>query len=145
MSDFKDFISEEDEKAIAFAINKAEKHTSGEIRLHLETHTKDHHFKRAWQIFQELKMHQTALRNGVLIYIAVLDQKFVILGDEGINNVVPDDFWKKTKDVMQSHFRKKDFKTGVVEGILQAGQELKTHFPHQKNDENELPNKISKS
>jgi uncharacterized membrane protein len=145
MSKPKDFLSKEDEKTVDFALNEAEKNTSGEIRLHLESQTKEDHFKRAWQVFQKLKMHQTELRNGVLIYIALHDQKFVILGDEGINNVVADDFWDETKDIMQAYFRKGDFKTGIIEGVLHAGKELETHFPYQKNDENELPNKISRS
>ena len=145
MSVIESFISKQDEEAIVAAIKEAEKNTSGEIRIHIEAHTDDDHFEHALQIFQELGMHKTELRNGVLIYIAVTDHQFVILGDEGINNVVADDFWDQTKDIMQDHFRKGDFKTGLVKGILKAGDELKTHFPYQDNDEDELSNEISKS
>lgn len=145
MSKSKEFLSKEEETAIVEAIQQAEKNTSGEIRVHIEAHTDEDHFEHALKVFQQLEMHQTELRNGVLIYIAVEDHKFVILGDEGINNVVANDFWDKTKDIMQGHFRKGDFKTGIVEGILQAGKELKAHFPYQDDDENELSNEISKS
>ncbi len=145
MSEFDHFLTKEDEKSVVVAIKEAEQNTSGEIRVHIEAHTDEEHFEHAQKVFAQLEMHQTELRNGVLIYIAVNDHKFVILGDEGINKVVADDFWDQTKDVMQAHFRKGDFKTGIVEGILQAGNELKTHFPYQDDDENELSNEISKS
>ena len=145
MSKIKKFLSKEDEEAIVLAIKKAEKNTSGEIRVHIEAHTEEDHFEHALKVFQELEMHQTEQRNGVLIYIAVEDHQFVILGDEGINNKVANDFWNQTKDVMQNHFRKGNFKAGIVEGVLQAGEELKAHFPYQDDDTDELSNEISKS
>lgn len=145
MSEFENFLSKEDEKEIIAAIYQAEKNTSGEIRIHIEAHTDEDHFDHALKVFQELEMHTTELRNGVLIYIAVNDHQFVILGDEGINAVVATDFWDTTKDVMQTHFRKGDFKNGIIAGILQAGEELKAHFPYQEDDTDELSNEISKS
>ena len=145
MSDIQQFLSKEDEEAVVAAIKEAELHTSGEIRVHIEAHTDEDHFEHALKVFQQLEMHQTEQRNGVLVYIAVDDHQFVILGDEGINKLVADDFWNNTKDVMQAHFRKGDFRAGLVEGILKAGQELKTHFPYEKGDEDELSNEISKS
>ena len=145
MTKLKNFLSKKDEKAVVEAIGQAEKNTSGEIRVHIEAHTDEDHFEHALKVFQQLEMHKTELRNGVLIYIAVNDHQFVILGDEGINNVVADDFWEETKNVMQSHFRKGEFRQGIVEAVLQAGRELKSHFPYQDDDENELSNEISKS
>ena len=141
----KRFLSKQDEKSIVESIKEAEKNTSGEIRVHIEGHTDNDHFEHALEVFQRLEMHKTALRNGVLIYIAVEDHQFVILGDEGINKVVADDFWDRTRDVMQDYFKQGDFKNGIVEGVLQAGKELKAHFPYQENDTNELSNEISKS
>ncbi|MBL4605650.1 MAG: TPM domain-containing protein [Flavobacteriaceae bacterium] len=145
MSDKQSFLSKQDEETIVDAIKQAEKNTSGEIRVHIEGHTDKDHFEHALEVFQRLEMHKTELRNGVLIYIAVEDHQFVILGDDGINKVVADDFWDKTRDVMQGHFKQGDFKTGIVDGILQAGKELKAHFPYQEDDTNELSNEISKS
>ena len=89
-------------------------------------------------------MFETKQKNAVLIYVAVEDHQFVIYGDEGINKVVPTNFWDTTKDVMQNHFKKGAFKKGIVGGILKAGEELKTHFPWQTNDVDELSNEISK-
>lgn len=145
MAETKQFLSKGDEEAIVNAIKEAETNTSGEIRVHIEAHTDEDHFEHALKVFQQLEMHKTDLRNGVLIYIAVDDHQFVILGDEGINTLVVDDFWDQTKNVMQGHFRRGDFKTGLVEGILKAGNELKAHFPYQEDDTDELSNEISKS
>ncbi len=145
MTRLKNFLSKKEEEKIVDAISQAEKNTSGEIRVHIEAHTDEDHFEHALKVFEQLEMHKTELRNGVLIYIAVDDHQFVILGDKGINDVVSNDFWERTKDVMQDHFRKGNFQEGIVAGVLQAGEELKTHFPYQADDQDELSNEISKS
>lgn len=144
MSIVEAFLTKAEEEAIIAAIREAEKNTSGEIRVHIENHTDEDHYEHAQKVFSQLNMHETKLRNGVLIYIAVSDHKFVILGDAGINKKVADNFWEATKNVMQSHFRKGKFKDGIVAGVLQAGEQLKSHFPWQSDDVNELPNEISK-
>ena len=90
-------------------------------------------------------MDNTKESNGVLIYVAVHDHKFVILGDQGIDRVVPDNFWESTRDIIQDHFKHGRFKQGIVEGILEAGKELKAHFPWQSDDQNELSDEISKA
>lgn len=134
--------SEED--AIIEAIKKAELKTSGEIRIHIEKKANGNAFERAKEVFHLLKMNQTQLRNGVLIYLAIEDRAFAICGDKGINDVVPDDFWDSTKNLMQSHFKSGRFKEGLIAGIDKSGEQLATYFPWQKDDGNELPNTISK-
>lgn len=145
MSEVEAFLSAGEEQEIVAAILEAEKHTSGEIRVHIESTSSRDHFKRAQQVFHQLKMDNTKEGNGVLIYVAVHDHKFVILGDKGIDRVVPDDFWNSTRDIIQSHFKKGAFKQGIVEGVLRAGHELKAHFPWEPNDTNELSDEISKA
>jgi len=117
MSQLHSFLSSQDEEAVVNAIKEAETNTSGEIRVHIEAHTDEDHYEHALKVFAELKMHKTELRNGVLFYVAVNDHKFVILGDQGINDKVTDDFWDLTKEMMQDYFRKGNFKKGLVEGI----------------------------
>ncbi|MFL9830666.1 TPM domain-containing protein [Flavobacterium sp. ST-87] len=143
MSKVEDFLTPEEELAIVEAIGIAEKNTSGEIRVHIEKTTSMDAFDRAKEVFHELKMDETQLKNGVLIYIAVEDHIFVICGDKGINDIVGNDFWDKTKEIMVAHFKSGNFKQGLIDGILSAGEELKTHFPW-SNDTNELSNEISK-
>ena len=138
------FISTQDEEAIVVAIQEAEKNTSGEIRIHIEATSNKDPYERSLEVFHLLEMNATKDANGVLIYVAVNDKKFVIYGDKGINDVVPKDFWDNTKDVIQSHFKKGNFKQGLIDGILSSGQELKNHFPYQQDDVDELSNEISK-
>lgn len=144
MSKVEDFLTQAEEQEIVEAIIEAEKNTSGEIRVHIEAHTRSNHFERAKEIFHLLKMDNTKQSNGVLIYVAVNDRKFVICGDKGIDNVVPENFWNTTKDAIQHKFKEGKFKEGIIDGILMAGKELQTHFPWNANDTNELSNEISK-
>ena len=139
------FLTAREEQEIILAILEAEMDTSGEIRVHLESSAHTDHYTRAQEVFHVLKMDNTRQRNGVLIYIAVADHKFVIYGDEGIDQVVPDDFWDTTRDVMADYFQKREFKDGIIAGIRSAGQELKAHFPWGADDRNELPDAITKS
>lgn len=145
MTEVSDLLSPDDELEVIEAIRLAEKETSGEIRVHIEKHTNADHYKRAAEVFHELGMDNTELKNGVLIYLAIDDRHFVILGDKGIDAVVENDFWDCTKDVMQNHFKNRDFKTGLIEGIGRAGERLRQFFPWQEGDTDELSNEISRS
>ena len=138
------FLSAEDEKEIVEAIRIAEKYTSGEIRVHLEPATEDDPLKHAGDIFHQLGMDRTEARNGVLIYIAVEAHKFVIFGDKGIYERVPNDFWDITRDEMQRFFQQGKFKQGIISGVLSAGEQLQKYFPWQRGDINELPDEVSK-
>ena len=144
MSKVEDFLTKEEEQEIVEAIRIAEKNTSGEIRVHIERTTSMDTYDRAKEIFHELKMDETELKNGVLIYLAVDDHNFVICGDKGINDVVETDFWNCTRDAMVAQFKQHKFKQGLVDGILRAGEQLKKYFPWQEGDSNELSNEISK-
>lgn len=139
------FLSSSDEIAVVDAINEAEKNTSGEIRIHIENHSEKPPLERAKEVFFELKMNETQARNGVLFYIGVADHSFAILGDEGIDKVVEANFWDCTKNVVIENFKAGKFREGLVEGIKNAGEKLKVHFPFNSGDENELSNEISRS
>ncbi len=144
MSKVEDFLTPAEELEIVEAIRIAEKNTSGEIRVNIERTTTMDAYERAKEVFHELKMDETALKNGVLIYLAVDDHNFVICGDKGINDVVGADFWNCTRDAMVVQFKQNNFKQGLVDGILRAGEQLKKYFPWQEGDTNELSNEISK-
>lgn len=145
MSKTEDFLTKQDEQEIVSSIVEAEKNTSGEIRVHIEEHSEKSPLDRAQEVFFELKMNETQDRNGVLFYICVSDKKFAIIGDKGINDLVESDFWDCTKDTVIANFKEGNFKKGLVEGILQAGQRLKHYFPYQSDDTNELSNEISRN
>ncbi|MBY0543391.1 MAG: TPM domain-containing protein [Sphingobacteriaceae bacterium] len=135
------FTSQEQEH-IASAIADAEKATSGEIRIAIEKHCHGGAFERATEYFAKLDMGKTAQRNGVLIYLASEDHKFAIIGDKGINNVVPEDFWETTQVAMKAHFTSGNLAEGIIAGVALAGEKLALFFPYQSGDVNELPNDI---
>lgn len=125
------------------AVKQAELNTSGEIRVHIEDRCKGDVLDRATDVFAMLKMHKTDLRNGVLFYLALKDHQFAILGDAGINKVVPDNFWESIKEAMLNYFKEGNLAEGLAAGIGMAGDKLKQHFPYQSDDVNELPDDIS--
>lgn len=139
----RNFFSKLEIKKIVAAIQEAEKDTSGEIRVHIDNFCKGDAIERATEVFFKLKMNETVQRNGVLIYLAVKDHKFAIIGDEGINNVVENDFWEDIKNDMIQSFRNNLFTDGIIYGVLRCGKKLKAYFPHQENDIDELSNEIS--
>ena len=139
----KDFLGKENERLIKEAIGVAEHQTSGEIRVHLEGSCKNDVLDRAAWLFKKLDMHKTKDRNGVLIYLSTKDRKFAIIGDVGINKVVPEGFWNEIKQNMINHFTKGEFAEGIVDGIKLTGDQLKQFFPYQTDDINELSDEIS--
>ena len=137
------YFTQEQIDDIKLSVQSAELETSGEIRVVIEEVCKDEVLDRAAYLFQKLKMIQTKLRNGVLIYLAIKDHKFAIIGDAGINERVPADFWDNTKNIMLEDFRKDLFTEGLCQGIKLAGEQLRQYFPHKDDDINELSDEIS--
>ena len=137
------FFTKEQKAEILSSIKEAERATSGEIRVHIETSCKEDVLDRAAWIFNKLNMYKTVDRNGVLFYLAVSDRKFAVIGDGGINAIVSEGFWDEIKEVMEKSFREGNFTEGLTQGILMAGSQLKTHFPYRKDDVNELSDEIS--
>jgi uncharacterized membrane protein len=136
-------FSDSEQELIRKAIEAAEKNTSGEIRVSAEKRSSEDPLDRAANYFQKIGMDKTALRNGVLIYIATEDKKFAIIGDSGINRVVPHDFWDTTKNAMLEQFKTGNLVQGLVTGISMAGEKLKEYFPYTDGDKNELSDDIS--
>lgn len=139
----KPFLSNKEKDQIMAAIEEAEKCTSGEIRVHIEAGIGKDPLVRAKEVFEKLGMIKTDLRNGVLIYLAAKDRRFAIIGDQGIDRVVPVNFWEETKEQMSLLFKDGRFVDGVCYGVKSTGQHLAAHFPYQRGDVNELSNEIS--
>jgi len=137
------FFSREQQDAIIRAIGEAEHATSGEIRVHIESSCKTSVMDEAAWLFRKLGMDKTADRNGVRIYLAVRERRFAIIGDTGINAVVPPGFWDNIRNHMQSRFSENLFAEGLTEGIIMAGEQLREHFPHMIDDINEITDTIS--
>ena len=143
MSNAITILNREEDQRVVEAIRQAERNTSGEIKVHIENRCKGDVEQRSLFIFDKLKLNETQLRNGVLIYLAIKDHKFAILGDKGINDVVEDNFWNDVKDLMQNQFKEGRFAEGLEQGIQRCGEKLKAYFPYQSDDINEIPDDIS--
>lgn len=142
--DIRDFLSPSDKQKVVNALKAAEQKTSGEIRVHLENHCREDVLDHAAYIFDKLEMQKTEARNGVLFYVAVKDHQLAILGDAGINQVVPRGFWDEIRDTMITHFKEGRYADGLAEGLQMAGQQLSAHYPFDpKTDKNELSDEIS--
>ncbi len=144
MPEAQNFFTEQQEAKIVQAIKNSEKNTSGEIRVHLDNSSEIDEWETAKKVFYELRMNETALRNGVLFHVSVKSNQFSIVADKGINSVVPNDFWENIKNQMQTDFKAGRFTQGLCEGIEAAGMALKEFFPFHDQDQNELPDEISK-
>lgn len=143
-SSVQQLLTEANKQAIMGAIAQAEQNTSGEVRVHIEPKVKGNSpYERAVEVFEQLGMTATAQRNGVLVYVALDDRQFAIIGDEGIHATVGDSFWDQEKDQMVTYFAQGDIIGGIVYFIGRAGEKLKTYFPYQMDDKNELSNDIS--
>ncbi len=138
------FFSKTDIQLIENAIENAEKLSSGEIRLHIQSITKEADvLLAAKSVFEKLNMHETALRNGVLFYLSIDDHQFAVIGDKGINEVVPANFWDTICQQIIEFFKNGQYTDGLMWAIEQAGKQLAIYFPIQKDDTNELSNEIS--
>ena len=137
------FLTADQQATVVDAVRLAEKGTSGEIRIHIDGDCPSTALERAEEVFEKLGMHRTKLRNGILIYLACNSRVFAIIGDKGINDVVPENFWNDVAQTMSDHFRKGDFTGGLSQAALLAGEKLKSFFPYKEDDVNELPDEIS--
>ena len=136
------FFTPEQASAIRHAIADAEKQTSGEIRVYVESLCTEDVLDRAAWIFREMGIQHTEGRSGVLIYIAVQSRKLAIIGDAGINKEVSPEFWEGTRDLIISYLRD-DLVGGIVAGVKQAGDLLHDKFPRREDDKNELPDEVA--
>jgi uncharacterized membrane protein len=139
----KRFFTDAEEERMVQAIRSAEKQTSGEIRLFIESHCRFiNPMDRALELFAELDMHKTQDRNGVLLYFAMKDKQLAILGDEGIHQKLGQAFWNSEVSNIVANFKHQKFVDGICGMIGDVGEALKTHFPYQRDDNNELSDEI---
>jgi len=130
-------------KKVEEAIERAERNTSAELRVHIEEKCGEDPLDRASYIFEKLVMHKTADRNGVLIYVAFGDRKLAIIGDVGIHRHVAPNTWETIKDSMSRDFSSGNYERGLCHAVETVGEHLKHFFPYQHDDRNELSNSVS--
>lgn len=140
----KKIFSEEEQQQITEAVRNAERRTSGEIRVFIESRCKYMDaLDRAAELFFGLSMEKTQDRNGVLLYVAMKDRQLAVFGDENIHKKVGTDYWNREVMKLISNFNKDDFALGIRNCVTEIGEALHTHFPYNSNtDKNELPDDI---
>ena len=138
-----DFIPSEGQRRIADAITAAERHTTGEICVHVTPRCRGDVMKRAARTFNRLHLYTTKRRNAVLIFVAYDDRKFAILGDTGINDVVPEGFWDGEVEELGRYLKAGRQVDGLCEIIARMGERLAQYFPGERDDENELSNEVT--
>lgn len=144
MASAKDFFNDAEKDAIVSTIRKVELHTSGEIRVHIDDRCDEEAYDRAVNVFNYLHMDKTTFRNGVLIYIAVKDRKFAVIGDKAIDKKVDNDFWRNITQQLHNEFVEQHYSNGIINAIETIGKTLVKYFPDvDELDRNELQNDIS--
>ena len=139
------FLTKEEKKRVETAIQNAESRTSGEIRVALDRSAKGDVYGAARKAFEKMGMTKTKLRNGVLIFLAIKDHAFAILGDQGIHEKVGEEFWKQEASLLHDFFVKDEFGAGLEAAIQKIGDQLARYFPGQSGGINELPDKIEEN
>jgi uncharacterized membrane protein len=140
----KEFFTEEERQSIVDAVRTAEQRTSGEVRVFVESRWRYvSAIDRAVEIFENLQMQKTELRNATLVYVAIKDRQLAVFGDEGIHQKVGNEYWANEVVKMISAFNRDNIAEGIRQCVLNIGEALATHFPYDRNtDKNELPDDI---
>ena len=140
----KQFFTDEEKELIVEAVQNAERRTSGEIRVFVEHRCRYvNAIDRAIEIFENLQMHKTQLRNAVLVYVAIKDRQLAVFGDEGIHKKVGNEYWANEVVKMIHAFNQENIAQGIAQCVKNIGEALCTHFPYDKDtDKNELPDDI---
>jgi uncharacterized membrane protein len=139
----KQLFNEEEKQRIVQAIRGAEKQTSGEVRVYIESRCRFvNPVDRAVEIFYGLKMQETDDRNAVLLYLAIKDRQLAVFGDEGIHQKLGAAYWNDRVAEILADFNREDYVTGIVHCVTSIGEALHTYFPYYSDDKNELPDDI---
>lgn len=140
----KDFFTAEEQQLITDAIRSAERMTSGEVRVFVESKCSYMDaLDRAAELFLRLKMNLTVDRNAVLVYVAIDDKQLAVLGDENIHKKVGNGYWNTEVNKMIASFNRENYAEGIRQVVLDIGEALVKHFPYNNDtDKNELPDEI---
>lgn len=138
-----EWLTNDERARVRSAIREAERHTSGEIRVHLDIPILDEVLEHAAFVFRDLGMDRTKERNGVLIYVSVPGRQVAVIGDAGIHAKLGHDYWQEVLGAILAHFREDRFCDGLCAGVAMLGEKLRQHFPRRGDDRNELSDDVS--
>ena len=128
----------------------SEKRHSGEIRICVEAGLPLSYLwrnaparERAITLFGKLRVWDTELNNGVLIYLLLADHAIEIVADRGLNQRVTEAEWKAMVDNLSAAVRAGRYEDGLTQALEETSAVLVKHFPLVPSDDNpnELPNR----
>jgi uncharacterized membrane protein len=137
------FLTDQQIASLVEAIQSAEEHSTGEIRVHIDSNTGDDNAKTAFKVFEELCLNKTIEKNAVLFHVNFEQKYLTIIGDTGIHDKVHQSYWDHLHDYITSEFAKGNYYKALKSGILETGLELKKYFPVKGENPNQLPNEIT--
>ncbi len=145
------FLTSEEKDAIKSAVQQAESHTSGEIKVlivsastkpwHLTSPKKAVH-QRARREFEAMGIRNTADHTGVLIMLSLKERRVEVLADKGIHDKVAQKTWEDAVHLIVSHIKQGKQATGIIQSVEFVGKILAEHFPRKKDDNNELSDDV---
>lgn len=137
------FLTDQQMASLVEAIQTAEDHSTGEIRIHIGSNTEGNNAEIAFEVFRRLCKDQTVEKNAVLFHVNFEQKYLTIIGDEGIHAKVNQTFWDQMHDQITTQFSKGNFHDGLKNAVLETGLELKKYFPIKGVNPNELSNEIT--
>ncbi|MCW1964079.1 TPM domain-containing protein [Chryseobacterium viscerum] len=137
------FLTNQQIASLVEAIQSAEDHSTGEIRVHIDSNTDSRDAKTAFEVFKKLDMDKTAERNAVLFHVNFEQKYLTIIGDIGIHEKVKQSYWDHLHDYITAEFAKGYYYQALKSAILETGLELKKHFPVEGENPNQLSNEIT--
>lgn len=137
------FLTNQQIASLVEAIKSAEDHSTGEIRVHIDSNTENRDAKTAFDVFKKFDMDKTAERNAVLFHVNFEQKYLTIIGDIGIHEKVKQSYWDHLHDYITAEFAKGNYHQALKSAILETGLELKKHFPVKGENPNQLSNEIT--
>jgi uncharacterized membrane protein len=136
-------ISPEEQNRLLDKIARIEKHSSGEVRIHVTDRKVKDPLEAARRTFTSLGMAATRRRNGVLVFLSLPSRRFAIVGDEGIDRVTPAEYWETLRDGLAGRFATGEYCEGLLEILDRVEAVLVQHFPYERGDVDELSDELS--
>lgn len=137
------FLTDQQIASLVEAIQSAEEHSTGEIRVHIDSNTENDNAKTAFKIFEKLCLNQTVEKNAVLFHVNFEQKYLTIIGDTGIHEKVHQSYWNHLHDYITAEFAKGNYYKALKSAILETGLELKKYFPVTGENPNQLSNEIT--
>lgn len=83
-------------------------------------------------------LYRTREETGVLIYISVFERRVWVLGDRGINAMIPEADWKRVVATIVRAIKDRQPAEGICQAVREVSRILQDKFPIRPGDQNEL-------